>query len=105
MYFINGNYGNPTLALLQWVYEQTLSEVTVMSVDTGWAAARWHLWTQTVQDYARRCGFAVSVVKPRLDFANISMVCQHGERPAIIRLFRQTRSALRSDYLNGKTSE
>lgn len=71
MYIINGNYGNPTIALLQWAYENALPAVTVLSVDTGWAATAWNVWMEQVQDYARACDFSSKVTKSRVDFANL----------------------------------
>ena len=41
MYVIIGNFGNDSIALIEWVRQQQLSNLFVVSVDTGWAAHEW----------------------------------------------------------------
>ncbi|MGB6976204.1 MAG: phosphoadenosine phosphosulfate reductase family protein [Gammaproteobacteria bacterium] len=57
MHIIFGNYGNNSIALIQWAYENKLTEVSVVHVETGWAAQEWAEQVQRGQTLARRYGF------------------------------------------------
>lgn len=59
MFVISGNFGNDTLAMIQWAYENALSNVTVVSIDTGWAAEEWLPHVQRAEAYVKTCGFDV----------------------------------------------
>lgn len=39
---IIANFGNGSIALIQWAIEQGLQNVVVISVDTGWASTAWN---------------------------------------------------------------
>ena len=39
---IIANYGNGSIALIQWAIENKLPNLTVISVDTGWSSEAWH---------------------------------------------------------------
>jgi hypothetical protein len=41
-HIIFGNYGNETIALIQWAHEHELANVSVVHTHTGWAAEHWH---------------------------------------------------------------
>lgn len=41
MFIIIANFGNDSIALIEWVRQQALQNVYVLSVDTGWAAEGW----------------------------------------------------------------
>lgn len=41
MNIIFGNFGNDTVALMQWSVTQQLTDLTMVSIDTGWAAPQW----------------------------------------------------------------
>ncbi|MFZ9036330.1 MAG: hypothetical protein ACO2ZM_09500, partial [Francisellaceae bacterium] len=41
MFCIIANFGDDSIALIQWAYEKKLKDVTVLSVDTGWQAQSW----------------------------------------------------------------
>lgn len=56
---IVGNYGNDTIALVQWVYEQKLPFVHMVSVDTGWAGEGWLQHVVQVEEWVRSLGFKV----------------------------------------------
>ena len=53
-YVIIGNYGNDTLALIQWALEQPLAQVSVLSVDTGWSAPDWHKHVEQCEEWVRK---------------------------------------------------
>lgn len=48
---IIANYGNGSLALIQWAIEQGLSNLVVLSVDTGWQAQAWQQRLKQVFSY------------------------------------------------------
>ena len=41
MYVIIANFGNDSIALIEWARQQHLQNVYVLSVDTGWSAEGW----------------------------------------------------------------
>ncbi len=56
-HFIISNFGNESIALIQWAYEQKLDNVTVLSVETGWSALIWQERVSLAQDYIQHLGF------------------------------------------------
>jgi len=57
-YVIRTNYGDDSIALIQWASELGLAPVTVAYIDTHWAAARWSdRITQCEQYVNTRVGF------------------------------------------------
>jgi hypothetical protein len=71
MYIIFGNYGNETIALMQWVYQRQLAPVTVVNIDTGWAGAGWPTRVTQAQEYAQQCSFAVTMLTAKKDFRQL----------------------------------
>lgn len=64
-YVIVGNYGNDTIALIQWAGEQSLAPVTIVSVDTGWATADWNEEVAKREAWAKAQGhLVVRLVSP-----------------------------------------
>ena len=57
MYVLCGNYGNETIAVIEWAKQQSLSDVYVVHVDTGWAASCWAQRVQQGVEYVRDAGF------------------------------------------------
>lgn len=80
MKIIFGNFGDNTLALMQWALDQKLTGLSVISVDTGWAAEGWLLRVEKAQTWARANGFHVERLTSSLDFA--SMVRDRGQFPS-----------------------
>lgn len=70
-YVIFGNYGNETIALIQWASEQPFDDVTVVSIDTGWSAKGWESRVEQGETLAKSKGFAVERLYPKLDFAGL----------------------------------
>ena len=68
-HIIFGNYGTPTLALIQWAYEQQLPELSMVSVNTAWAAAGWQSQLEQGQKLAAGYGIQVVELKPKMGFA------------------------------------
>lgn len=57
MNIIISNYGDDSMALLQWAYEHQVLNVTVISIDTGWAAESWAARVEEGEAWVRRLGF------------------------------------------------
>jgi len=77
MYVIRSNYGNNSLALIQWAYEQQLENVTVCYVDTGWAGEGWLDYVTRCEAYVQGLGFQVKHLQSRLPFADL-MITKNG---------------------------
>lgn len=71
MNVILGNYGNGTIALIQWAKHQQLQDVTVVNVDTGWAAARWQQRIAAGQRLALSYGFQVETITSEPNFVDL----------------------------------
>jgi hypothetical protein len=71
MHIIFGNYGDNTIAVMQWSYQRQLSDVTVIDVDTGWAALRWQDRVQAGKQLAKRYFFKTITLKPPRNFAEL----------------------------------
>ncbi|PKR56359.1 phosphoadenosine phosphosulfate reductase family protein [Thalassospira lohafexi] len=54
---IFASYGNDSVALIQWAYEQGLKDVHVAYSDTGWAAGFWESRVQIAEQWVRELGF------------------------------------------------
>lgn len=66
MNIIFGNYGNPTVAAIQWAFEQGLPIDAVISIDTGWAGRGWLTRVEQAEKFVKKCGFTAVrlVAKP-----------------------------------------
>ena len=51
------SYGNDSMALIQWAYDQGLDDVTVLYSDTGWAADWWLDMVEEGEQFAQERGF------------------------------------------------
>jgi 3'-phosphoadenosine 5'-phosphosulfate sulfotransferase (PAPS reductase)/FAD synthetase len=71
MYIIFGNYGNETLALMQWAHERQLAPVTVVNIETGWAAEGWQTRVEQAQQYAKQCGFSIVSLPAKKNFVQL----------------------------------
>jgi len=61
-YVLSSSYGNDSLAMIQWAYENSLDlfgKVTVTYCDTGWAKPQWAGRVALCEDFARSLGFEV----------------------------------------------
>lgn len=70
-HIIIANYGNDSIALLQWAREAKLADVFVVSVDTGWAAPQWPARVAQCHTWLQQCGFTPIQLKPAMDFAEL----------------------------------
>lgn len=79
MNVILGNFGNDSLAVLQWAIEAQLADLYFVSVDTGWAAPNWLDRIKQGSDYAR--SHQVTVVRLQSAASFAEAVCDRGEFP------------------------
>jgi 3'-phosphoadenosine 5'-phosphosulfate sulfotransferase (PAPS reductase)/FAD synthetase len=56
-YVIFCSYGNDSIALIRWAYENKLKNVVCLYSDTGWAADWWHERVEQGEALARSYGF------------------------------------------------
>lgn len=57
-YVIFASYGNDSIALIQWAYENNLKNVVVAYSDTGWAAEWWPKRVERAEEWVASLGFA-----------------------------------------------
>lgn len=63
MYVISSSYGNDSVALIQWAYENNLSKVMSVYCDTGWAAPGWDDRVFAGEELAKKYGFSTHRTK------------------------------------------
>lgn len=56
-FVIFSSYGNDSVALVQWAYEQGLKDVVVVFSDTGWAAKWWADRVERLEYWVHSLGF------------------------------------------------
>lgn len=57
MFVLIANFGNDSIALIEWAKQQKLKNLKIISVDTGWAAPRWQNRVDQAQEYISNAGF------------------------------------------------
>lgn len=77
-YCVIANFGNESIALIQWLYEHKHQNVLVLSVDTGWGAECFNERVKNAQAWVKTLGFKevrltskpdmIDCVKDRGDF-------------------------------------
>lgn len=65
------SYGNDSIALIQWAYDQKLKSVAVVFTDTKWAADGWMQRVEYCEDWVKRLGFFFLFELLRLDLLNL----------------------------------
>jgi 3'-phosphoadenosine 5'-phosphosulfate sulfotransferase (PAPS reductase)/FAD synthetase len=71
MHIIFGNYGNNTIALLQWCCLQGLVDVHVININTGWSEKNWGQRVLCAQKLAKKYNFIPITLKPQADFSSL----------------------------------
>jgi 3'-phosphoadenosine 5'-phosphosulfate sulfotransferase (PAPS reductase)/FAD synthetase len=72
MFIISASYGNDSIALIQWAHENKLIRpVTVVYIDTGWAAIDWHLRVQEGEELAHKYGFKTITIGAKRKFKEL----------------------------------
>lgn len=77
---IRSHYGDESIALVQWAYEQGLKEVKVVTIDTGFAAESWLSRQELGEAHASSCGFKTTTIISPISFAEA--VKGRGEFPS-----------------------
>jgi len=68
---ISSSYGNDSIALIQWAYEQGLRGVQVVFIDTGWAGEGWMARVELCETWVRSIGFEPVRITPRVQFEEL----------------------------------
>jgi 3'-phosphoadenosine 5'-phosphosulfate sulfotransferase (PAPS reductase)/FAD synthetase len=71
MYIIVGNFGNQSIALIQWAIEQKLKSIYVVSVETGWGSKKWQKRVGEAENYAKNHGFTVKRLQAQPTFSDL----------------------------------
>lgn len=79
MNIILGNYGNDSIAVMQWAIDQNLSNLYFVSVDTAWAAPSWLARVEQGTAYAKSKGVIPVRLHSAASFAD--SVRSRGEFP------------------------
>ena len=79
MNILISNYGNDSIALIQWAFLNAIANVTVVSWDTGWHDDSWPTHVNAGAALAQRCGFTTHILKARVGFSEL--VTERGEFP------------------------
>ncbi|MDA7742383.1 phosphoadenosine phosphosulfate reductase family protein [Francisellaceae bacterium] len=70
------NFGDDSIALIQWAYEQKLEELHILSVDTGWEASTWHQRIQDSAQWVKTLGIKHEHLQPQATFPENVMARQ-----------------------------
>ncbi|MES2203610.1 MAG: hypothetical protein V4496_00165 [Pseudomonadota bacterium] len=71
MYVIIANFGNDSIALIEWVRQQSLQNVAVLSIDTGWAAESWNQRVILANHYLVKNNITHVRLKSEYDFSRL----------------------------------
>jgi hypothetical protein len=63
------NFGDDSIALIQWAHELHLEDVRVLSVSTGWEADSWQARIQIGHQWITSLGFTHEHLKPQATFS------------------------------------
>ena len=70
-YVISSSYGNDSIALIQWAHEQGLKDVSVVFVDTGWAADGWLDRVVRLESWVESLGFKAVLISSYMTFEEL----------------------------------
>ncbi len=71
MHILIANFGNDSIALIEWARGQALSNLVVVSVDAGWAAPGWEERISQAEIYLKQAGIKSVRLKPEYDFEHL----------------------------------
>lgn len=79
---IRANYGDESIALIQWLHENPQKNRTVMVcyIDTGWASAEWPKRVLEAEQLAKRYGFTPIRIQSPITFEDL--IIQRGDFPS-----------------------
>jgi 3'-phosphoadenosine 5'-phosphosulfate sulfotransferase (PAPS reductase)/FAD synthetase len=70
-YVISASYGNDSMAMIRWAYEQGLKNVVVAYCDTGWATPGWDLKVGAGEAAAKTMGFDTVRINAEMKMADL----------------------------------
>ncbi len=76
MYILRSNYSSNAIALIQWAHERRLENLTVVYIDTGWAATGWLDQVAGYEAWVRTLGFDTIRVTAAKPFADLMLMKQ-----------------------------
>ncbi|MBP9727090.1 MAG: hypothetical protein KBD83_06480 [Gammaproteobacteria bacterium] len=81
MHVIIANFGNDSIALIEWVKQQHLQNVFVLSVDTRWSAENWQQRVILADHYISTCTMTHVRLSSEYDFSRL--VLERNNFPSI----------------------
>ncbi len=81
MNVVIANFGNDSIALIEWVKQQHLQDVFVLSVDTGWGTEDWQQRVVLVDHYISSCAMTHVRLTSEYDFSKL--VLERNNFPSI----------------------
>ena len=73
MYLIIGNFGNETIALIEWARQNRLKNVYCLYVDTSWASKSWPKRVTTVVQWLKSINFTPVILTPNISFQALAL--------------------------------
>ena len=70
-YYMIANYGDDSIAALQWLHVNKIENVTALSVDTHWASKSWSFRVSKAQDWLHSIGFETILLTAKAGFSDI----------------------------------
>lgn len=77
MYCLIANFGDDSIALIQYAHELNLNNVVVLSVDTGWKGILWKARIEEADLWMQRIGFKSAHLEPEYDFSALVKARKH----------------------------
>jgi len=74
MKYIIANFGNDSVALIQWAFENKIKNVSVLSVDTGWRAKSWEKRVQKSKVWLQNTGIKHFDLVPDKSFKELVII-------------------------------
>ena len=71
MNVISSSYGNDSVAMIQWAHEQSLQDVHVVYIDTGWASLQWPDRVVKAEQWVESLGFKPVRLTPSVQFQQL----------------------------------
>lgn len=71
MFILIANFGNDSIALIEWAKQNKLKNLKIVSVDTGWAAPRWQKRVELAREYILKAGFEFIRLDSPLSFPEL----------------------------------
>ena len=71
MNVISSSYGNDSVAMIQWAHEQSLADVHVVFIDTGWSSLGWPGRVEKAERWVQSLGFNPVRLTPEVQFQQL----------------------------------